>query len=294
MSQDQASYETDQPAAIIDPPRNVKALRDKGLVEYKAWGWVKTSAQFRYHIKILRGAKHDIWHYLALGVDESGKCKETIKDICEGTGYSHTEVINSLRELDELGYLSVQKDARGNTYTPEFVARGRDNNPTDKSVVKIVESTPVYQVDSTPSLENAVPSIKRVKRVNATSQIKGIESAMFSGRPVTNDDLPVMELALKEFESALSLPANWNWYPAKSGDERAWRELRDFVLLTWQEDNSAFRKYASWRATPYVKGALSNLAIQRKPYEFITSWSDYLASSSMYGNSYNPNEEHRL
>lgn len=282
MSQDQASYETDQPAAIIDPPRNVKALRDKGLVEYKAWGWVKTSAQFRYHIKILRGAKHDIWHYLALGVDEYGKCKETIKDICEGTGYSHTEVINSLRELDELGYLSVQKDARGNTYTPEFVARGRDNNPTDKSVVKIVDSTPVYQVDSTPSLENADPSIKRVKRVNTTSQIKGIESAMFSGRPVTNDDLPIMEIALKEFESSLSLPANWQWYPAKSGDESAWRELRDFVLAKWQEDNQAFRKYAAWRATPYVKGALSNVAIGRKPTEFITSWSDYLASSSMY------------
>lgn len=125
-------------------------------------------------------------------------------------------------------------------------------------------------------------------------QIKGIEAALFSDRPVTKDDLPVMELALKEFESALSLPANWNWYPAKSGDERAWRELRDFVLLTWQADNQAFRKYASWRATPYVKGALSNLAIQRRPTEFITSWSDYLASSSMYGNSYNPNEEHRL
>jgi len=60
----------------------------------------------------------------------------------------------------------------------------------------------------------------------------------------------------------------------------------------WQADNGTFRKYATWRATPYVKGALSNLAIQRRPYEFITSWSDYLASSSMYGSSYN--EEHRL
>jgi len=114
------------------------------------------------------------------------------------------------------------------------------------------------------------------------SKIKGIEAALFSGRPVTSDDLPIMEVALREFESALSLPANWNWYPAKSGDEKAWRELREFVLDKWQADNQAFRKYATWRATPYVKGALSNLAIQRKPYEFITSWSDYLASSSMY------------
>lgn len=174
MSEEQADYISEandmlgkgyeQPAAIIDPPRTVTALRENGLSDYKVWGWVKTSAKFRSHIKILRGAKHDIWHYLALGVDENGTCKETIKQICEGTGYSHTEVINTLRELDEMGYLSVTKNSKGNIYTPEFVARG-ENKPTE-SAVKKVESTPAYQVESTPPIEKS-PSIPlRVKRVN--------------------------------------------------------------------------------------------------------------------------------
>lgn len=181
MSEQQEPYLTDamevmgngydQPAAVIDPKRKVLALRDKGLVNYEVWGWVKTSAKFRAHIKILRGAKHDIWHYLALGVDENGNCKETIKQICEGTGYSHTEVISTLKELDELGYLSIKKDSKGNTYTPEFVARG-GNKPTENAVKK-VESSLVDQVESSPSLEKSPSSISRVKRVkgaNALSQ----------------------------------------------------------------------------------------------------------------------------
>lgn len=153
----------DQPAAIIAPPRTVKALQDGGLVDYQAWGWVKTSAKFRAHIKILRGAKHDIWHYLALGVGEDGQCKETIKQICEGTGYSHTEVINTIRELDKMGYLSVQKGSKGNIYTPEFVARG-EKKPTENAVKK-VDSTPVDSLDSTPSEEESPAIPLRVKRV---------------------------------------------------------------------------------------------------------------------------------
>lgn len=163
-----AGYE--QPAAIIDPSRTVRALHGGGLVEYRVWGWVKTSARFRAHIKILRGAKHDIWHYLALGVNENGECRETIKQICEGTGYSHTEVINTLRELDEMGYLSVQKNSKGNIYTPEFVARG-DKKPTENAVKK-VDSTPAYRVESTPPIEKTPAIPLRVKRVNKRERPK--------------------------------------------------------------------------------------------------------------------------
>ena len=177
MSQDQAEYIT-QPEAIIDPPRTVKALRDGSIVDYSVWGWVKTSAKFRKHIRILRGAKHDIWHYLALGVDETGVCKETIKEICEGTGYSHTEVINTLKELDELGYLTIQKDKRGNSYIPEFVARG-ENKPTENVVKKVdstpVDSTPVYQVESTPPIEPLHSIPLRVKRVKPTPNGDGVD-----------------------------------------------------------------------------------------------------------------------
>lgn len=155
----------DQPDALIEPPRTITALSDRGLVDYRTWGWVKTSAKFRRHIKVLKGAKHSIWHYLALGVDENGKCRETIKDICEGTGYSHTEVIDTLRELDEMGYLSVERDTKGNIYKPEFVARG-GNYPSENAVKKL-DSTLADSVESSPPEEKS-PSIPlRVKRVKS-------------------------------------------------------------------------------------------------------------------------------
>lgn len=208
MSEEKTQYNTDaldllrgeQPAAIIDPPRIVRALQDDGLADYTVWGWVKTSAKFRAHIKKLRGAKHDIWHYLALGVDENGKCQETIKQICEGTGYSHTEVINTLRELDEMGYLSVQKDRKGNVYTPEFVARG-DRKPTE-SAVKKVESTPVYQVESTPPIEKSPPIPLRVKRVK---QEKGdfLDGMLYFGEQAVKQGEDEVENLILRLEQGL-------------------------------------------------------------------------------------------
>ncbi len=275
MSEQQQGYTT-QPAAIIDPPRVVRSLQDGGLADYQVWGWVKTSAKFRAHIRILRGAKHDIWHYLALGVDEFGKCKETIKEICEGTGYSHTEVINTLRELDEMGYLSIQKGSKGNVYTPEFVARG-ERKPTE-SAVKKVESTTVYQVESTPSLEES-PSIPlRVKRVNTTKQVQGIEAAMFGDRAVTESDLPIGDEALKAFERDMQCPGSWSWYPAKSSDETAWKALREFVIKLYQQDNKAFEKYYTWARDPFARGAKLPIHIRQDPTCFEYAWQAFRAA----------------
>ena len=282
MSEESGEYKTNnQPDAIIEPPRTVKALLDGGIVDYQVWGWVKTSAKFRKHIKILRGAKHDIWHYLALGVDETGKCKETIKEICEGTGYSHTEVINTLRELDEMGYLSVQKDNRGNTYLPEFVARGA-KNPTELAVKK-VESTPVYQVESTPPIEELQPIPLRVKRVNTPkTQIKGIEAAMYQDRPVTSDDLPEWEArekaACDAFESAFGIDRPWNWYPAKSTQENEWAELRAYLVQLYEADNTCFVGYATWANDKYSRGAKNASQIRQDPGAFPTAWAAYKAS----------------
>ena len=160
----------DQPAAVIDPPRTLKALRDSGLIEYRAWGWVKMSAKFISHLKNLKGAKLAIWQCIALSIDEDGTCKTTIKQIGELTGYSHTEVIDSLKELEEMGYLAIDREGRGNIYQPVFVARG-GNNPQE-SLVKKLDSTPADQLESSPARENSVSTFKRVKRVNTGDDSK--------------------------------------------------------------------------------------------------------------------------
>ena len=169
MSEEKQEYQTGQPAAIIDPPRTVKSISENGVSDYKVWGWVKLSVKFLYHIKVLKGAKLAIMMTLALSVDETGKCKRTIKQLCDLTGYSRTEVIDSLKELADMGYVSVQKDAKGNIYDPEFVARGGvepSNDVVKKLESSTVDSTPVDQGESSPSEENGDASIKSIKRVN--------------------------------------------------------------------------------------------------------------------------------
>lgn len=171
--EEQAEYKTDnQYAAIIESPRMVKTLSEDGVIYSKAWGWVKTSAKFITHIKKLRGAKLAIWMTIALSIDEDGTCKLTIKELCEVTGYSHTEVIDSLKEMSAWGYLGINKDQRGNIYTPEFVARG-ENKPSE-TLVKKLDSTPAYQVESSPAEENADSSINRVKRVKPDFDLEQI------------------------------------------------------------------------------------------------------------------------
>lgn len=177
MSEEKPEYLTEaeemlgkgyQPAAIIESPRIVRELTDNGLRDRMAWGWVKISAKFISHIRLLRGAKLAIWQCLSLSIDETGKCSLTIKEISTMTGYSHTEVIDSIRELQEMGYLGVDKSGKKNIYIPEFAARGNGNDPTE-TVKKLdstgLESSPVYQNESSPAEEKSISSYKELKEL---------------------------------------------------------------------------------------------------------------------------------
>ena len=178
MSEQQGKYITNrQPAVLIEPSHNVAAINESGLTEYRVWGWVKMSVEFLPHIKRLRGAKLAVLDVIMLTIDESGKSSLTIKQICELTDYSHTEVISSLKELAEGGYLSIDKSGRRNVYESAFAARGSANPIGKETLVKKLESTPVYQSDenrytgvdsneSSLAIEKSHPSIKSIKRVN--------------------------------------------------------------------------------------------------------------------------------
>ena len=115
-----------------------------------------------------------------------------------------------------------------------------------------------------------------------------------TGNTTTKPDLVDLELAklaktqgqneaLTAFERDLQLPASWTWYPAKSSEEKEWASLREFVEKTYQQDPAAFAKYQTWRTQPYARGAMSNRAIKISPADFPLSFSDFLASSAMYG-----------
>lgn len=259
MSQEQADYITEN-AVEIYPPKSINVLRESGLVDYKVWGWVKMSAKFIYHIRKLKGAKLSIWNVIALSIDENRECKLTIKELQELTDYSHTEIINSLKELDEMGYLSIDKSGKKNMYKPEFAARGIGNEPSDskETLVKKVESTPVYQVESTPPLEIPHSSIKELKELIPENEKPSFDEdladpgwAIHAGKDVTKKQL--YKLAeLEAFEEGIEvelkrLRLNWVAFDEKAKDNfrrfiralPAGQSLKHFVTW-WLEDE--------WRA----------------------------------------------
>ena len=167
-----AGYE---PAAEIEKPRTVSHLTKGGIKNVMVWGWVKMSAQFIAHIKVLRGAKLAIWQTIALSIDESGKCKLTLTEISEITGYSRTEVIDSLKELSELGYLGTSKSPKGNIYTPAFVARGVKTPSQETVPAQGTESTPLDQSESSPSIGESPSSIKELKELKSATALSPLE-----------------------------------------------------------------------------------------------------------------------
>lgn len=207
MSEDQADYVTEamemlgagyDNAAEIHPPKTIKVLRDFGLEEIKVWGWVKTSTQFIYHIKKLKGAKLAIWQVIALSIDENGNCTLPIRTIVNLSGYSRSEVIESLKELGEMGYLSISKQSgRKSMYEPNFAARG-ESDPSRKTT-----RPDQYLTDpSSFHREKTRPSIKEKKK----ESLKGGEPA----QPKTPKASDFPELVLfKEVVRHWPRPVQW-------------------------------------------------------------------------------------
>lgn len=174
MSEEQADYSTqnEQPAAIIESPRKVKALQDNGLTEYKVWGWVKMSANFIKHIRLLKGAKLSVWNVIALSIDESGFCNLSVPVIASLTDYSQSEVRQTIKELDDMGYLSVTRsDGKKNVYDPEFVARSSNtptiepkSDPSRKTTPQVGKGKRADD-PSSPSEEISVPTYKELKEL---------------------------------------------------------------------------------------------------------------------------------
>lgn len=234
-------YDDQQPAAIIESPRMVKALSDKGLVEYQAWGWVKTSAKFIGHIKKLKGAKLAIWQTVALSIDVTGTCPLSVNEIADLSGYSRSETIESLKELDEMGYLSTQKQVgRKSIYKPFFVARGASdpeeptkNNPSRKT------TRPVSSLGypSSPSERNARPSIKELKSIKEEEEeklsriVRAYESEIGIITAFIADELKA--------ESACTLEA---WivdaiHEAAVQNKRNWKYVKA-ILKRWHEQGN--------------------------------------------------------
>lgn len=267
-----------EPAAIIEQPRSRLVIRD-GLGEEWTTAWVKLSTAFKPHIKEIRGAPLAVWLYISLSINRSGTAFPSINKIAEDTGYSRNGVIESVKVLEQKGYLSVRRGERKfNLYEPKFAANGRGNDPDestqltdpdestewtglllppDESTFSPNESTPVDLNKKNKRKQELSPEelAKANKLVDAI--IANSSGSHFEGREIfLPDHLPLVD-----------------WYHKRTGqvcrkkDRNSWmKAVREWVDagLTPDDLQAAYEVDIVWRKVIANPNELTSKAIALK------------------------------
>jgi len=133
-----------------------------------------------------------------------------------------------------------------------------------------------------------VSGIRRTDETRPEYKVTGIANKIFAGQPVVQSDLDLdvrEQAATNAFESAFQLQRPWDWYPARTSDERTWRDFRAFLVKLYEADKNCFTKYFTWSRQPYVKGSMTALGIKRNPQDFPDSWSAFCTHQTAKGTS---------
>lgn len=138
----------EHPAVIITPPVVEIAMGEEpGFIQTKTPAFVKMSTAFKKHMKKLKGAKLAIWLYIALSINDQGTAYPGIEAIMRDTGFSNREVIDSIKEIAGLGYLTVRRRSGTSSLyrIADFVAIGKDHNPTSEVTSPVKKTTGVVK-----------------------------------------------------------------------------------------------------------------------------------------------------
>lgn len=117
--------------------------------------WIKLSMAFLRTMPKLKGAKLSVWLAIVLRINERYISFPSIKTICEDTGLSNRAVIDTIKELEESGYLTVKRrDRRVNIYQVRSYAAFGEAAPI---IPSSEESSPEKgkHVNSAPKLVNS-------------------------------------------------------------------------------------------------------------------------------------------
>ena len=275
----------------IEPERSVIRRINGKMESYDLPAFVKISTSFKSELAEISGDALKVWHFIALSINRNtGKANPGLRTIAENVKLAVNTVQKCLQELENLNLLTVDRQSRKyNIYeTPEYVSANKaeptvSNRDTDAETVSNSKET-VSNFSETVSPSVILNQKNQSNQNKPKGDLVDLELAKLAKTQGQNE-------ALTTFERDLQLPASWTWYPAKSSEEKEWATLREFVEKTYKNDPAAFSKYQTWRTQPYARGAMSNRAIKNSPADFPLSFSDFLASSAMYGGKHEVKQE---
>jgi len=122
MTEQQSEYITDAVEMLgkgyeIHPPQRViKSDRNGKPIEIREDAWVKISMAFLETMRNLKGARLSVWMAIAIRIDENYVSYPSIAKMQKDTGLSNREIIDTVRELEKEGYLTVKNTRGHNVY----------------------------------------------------------------------------------------------------------------------------------------------------------------------------------
>ena len=122
MTEQQSEYITDaldmlgKGYEIHPPQRVIKSDKNGKPVEVREDAWVKISMAFLETMRNLKGARLSVWMAIALRIDDNYVSYPSIAKMQKDTGLSNREIIDTVRELEKEGYLTVKNQRGHNVY----------------------------------------------------------------------------------------------------------------------------------------------------------------------------------
>jgi hypothetical protein len=210
-------------------------------------------------------------------------CKMSIPKIAAAAGISEGSVKAGAEAAEKRGTFRRSNPNEKTSAEWELVT----GSTIDPSTIEGGEGQPLTLTGST--IDPQLP-IKEIKENNKDTSFftpkeqeqneAKMQALLSAGQ---NPTLLREKPAIDAFESAFGITRPWAWYPAKTTDERTWKDLRGYLVELYEADPDCFTKYVTWTRVPYAKGTMTALGIKRNPQDFPDSWSCFLVSSSMYG-----------
>ena len=270
MSEKKAEYKVDQsitqdlddaiemlgkgyPSVTIEPPRKLMEKR-KDFEEVSRPAWIKFSTAFKLEMKNIKPNALKVWIYIALSVNYSGVAFPGIRTIADNIGVSHQTVLTAIKELEDLGLLSVKRgEARHNFYqlSDDFVTIGRGTEPVQKLDQSNLEAP--IGLNDTPDESSGLDSNKKEQDINKkdiSSKEKPdlLDGILFYAGQAVEQQIDVIEDVLNLLEKGLrrNIPRQPDWQSLAK-----WIIKQDNLSewITWYMSDE-FRATTSWRLNP--------------------------------------------
>lgn len=166
--------------------------------------------------------------------------------------------------------------------SPAIISITGNNEIFNVQIEKLAESL----ADASISRSEQEAELGHIKATDIPSDkpiIKGIEYAIFEGRPIIQADIDPAKNehnALVAFETAFGITnGRIAWY----GVKKEWTRLRKFLTDLHLKDSDCFKKYRAWYdSTGKFKKAYGVMDLKRDPDGFALSWDMFI---SEVGNS---------